>query len=113
MDEYVTRFTSLLNYVPYMQEEKAKIQCFISSLPNFMKENLDFDYPKTKDDAVWKAYICYQQMKQKNEGSKGSLNKKGISLIPNKHSRFVGGRNVQQKSLSKFLARNQPKASYS
>ena len=25
MDEYVTRFTSLLRYVPYMQEEKDKI----------------------------------------------------------------------------------------
>jgi len=50
--EYVKRFTSLLRYVPYMQEEKAKIQHFISSLPNFMKEKLEFDYPRTMDDVV-------------------------------------------------------------
>jgi len=74
-----------------------------------MKEKLEFHYPKTMDDDVRKDRIFYQQMKQKNEGSKGSLNRKGRSLIPNKHSRFVGGRNVQQKPLSRFLARNQPK----
>jgi len=33
-----------------------------------MKEKLEFDYPKTMDDAVRKARIFYQQMKQKNEG---------------------------------------------
>lgn len=83
MDEYVKRFTSLMRYVPYMQEEKAKIQCFISGLPNFMKEKLEFDYPRTMDDAVWKSCICYQQMKQKNEGPKGGVNRKGRNLILN------------------------------
>jgi len=58
MDEYVKRFTSLLRYVPYMQEEKTKIQWFISILPNFMKEKLEFDYPRTMDDVVRKAHIC-------------------------------------------------------
>lgn len=58
MDDYVDRFTSLLRYVPYMREEKAKIQRFTSSLPNFRKEKLEFDYPKTMDDAVQKsAYV--------------------------------------------------------
>lgn len=51
-EEYVKWFTSLLQYVPYMQEEKANIQWFISSLPNFMKEKLEFNYPKSMDDVV-------------------------------------------------------------
>lgn len=38
MDEYITKFTSLLRYVPYLQEEKAKVQRFLSSLPTHMKE---------------------------------------------------------------------------
>ena len=63
IDEYVKRFTNLLCYVPHMQEEKAKIQCFISSLPNFMKDKFDFEHPRDMDDAVRKARICYQQMK--------------------------------------------------
>lgn len=59
MDEYVKQITSLLWYVPYMKEEKAKIQWFTSNLPNFMKEKLEFDYPRTMDDVVRKACICY------------------------------------------------------
>lgn len=63
MDEYVKQFTSLLQYVPYMQEEKEKIQRFINSLVNFMKEKLEFDYMRSMDDAVQKGHICYQEMK--------------------------------------------------
>jgi len=50
---------------------KCQDSTFFSSLPNFMKEKLEFDYPRTMDDAVQKARICYQQMKQKSEGYKG------------------------------------------
>lgn len=77
MDEYITKFTSLLRYVPYIHEEKAKVQRFISSLPTFMKEKLEFDNPKTMDEAVWKAQICYQQMKQKGEVNKSWPSKNG------------------------------------
>ena len=37
MDEYITKFTSLLRYVPYLKDEKAKVQQFLSSLLNHMK----------------------------------------------------------------------------
>lgn len=113
MYDYVTRFTLLIRYVHYMQEEKAKIQRFINSLPNFMKEKLEYDYPRTMDDTVRKARISYQQMKQKNQGSKGSLDRKGRSLTPNKHSRFANGRNIQQNSLNQLPVRNQSKMGYS
>jgi len=96
-----------------MQEEKSKIQRFISSLPNFMKEKLEFDYPKTMDDVVRKSCIYYQQMKQKNKGPKGGLNWKGRSLIPNKHSKFSNNKNIRQKPLNKITARNLPKTAYS
>ena len=33
MDEFITRFTSLLRYVPYIREEKEKVQRFVRSLP--------------------------------------------------------------------------------
>lgn len=60
MDEFVTKFTYLLRYVPYIREEKAKVQRFMSSLSAFMKERLEFDNPKTVDKAIRKAQICYQ-----------------------------------------------------
>jgi len=112
MDEYVKRFTSLLCYVPYMQEEKAKIHHFIGSLPNFVKEKLELDYPRSMDDAMWKACIFYEQMKQKNQGPKGGVNRKGRNMIPNRQAKFANSINVQQKPLSKFPVRNQPKAAY-
>jgi len=68
MDEFVTKFTSLLRYVPYIREEKAKVQRFISSLPQAMRERIEFDNPKSMDEAIRKARICFQQNKQKGEG---------------------------------------------
>eukprot|EP00253_Pinus_taeda_P012585 PITA_12585 len=41
MDEFVTRFTSLLRYVPYIREEKAKVQRFVSSLPRICGKELN------------------------------------------------------------------------
>lgn len=61
MDEFITCFTSLLCYVPYIREEKAKVQRFVSSLPLYMRERIEFENPKTVDEAIPKARICYQQ----------------------------------------------------
>ena len=59
MDNYVTKFTSLLRYVPYLREEKAKVQRFLSSLPSHMRERIDFVNPQTMDEAIQKARMCY------------------------------------------------------
>eukprot|EP00253_Pinus_taeda_P012064 PITA_12064 len=50
MDEFITRFTSLLRYIPYIREEKAKVQRFVSSLPLYMRERIEFDNPKSMDE---------------------------------------------------------------
>lgn len=63
MDEYITKFTSLLRYLAYIREEKAKVQCFVNNLPSFMKERLEFDNPKITDEAIRKAHIYYQQIR--------------------------------------------------
>jgi len=59
MDEFITRFTSLLHYVPYIREVKAKVQRFISYLPLAMRERIEVDNPKTMDEMIRKAKICY------------------------------------------------------
>eukprot|EP00253_Pinus_taeda_P032966 PITA_32966 len=61
MDEFITHFTSLLRYVPYIREEKAKVQQFVSSLPPYMRERIEFDNPKSMDEVIRKARICYRQ----------------------------------------------------
>ena len=60
MDDYVTKFTSLLRYVPYLREEKAKVQRFLSSPPTRMRGRIEFVNPQTMDEAIRKAQMCYQ-----------------------------------------------------
>ena len=77
MDEFVTKFTSLLRYVSYILEEKSKVDWFMSILLVFMKDCLELHNPKTMYEATRKAQICYQWMKEKGESDKVWLNKKG------------------------------------
>ena len=87
MDEYVTKFTSLLHYVPYLREEKAKVQRFLSSFHVLMREIIDFVNPQTMDEAVRKAHMCYQQYRTKENGGNGwKLGMNGLLV-----KRLVGG----------------------
>eukprot|EP00253_Pinus_taeda_P029666 PITA_29666 len=82
IDQFVTKFTSLLRYVPYIREEKAKVQRFVSSLPLTMRERIEFDNPKTMDEAIQKARLCYQQNKSKGENPGKRWTDKRGSKIP-------------------------------
>lgn len=84
MDEFITHFTSLLRYVPYIRADKAKVQRFVSSRPASMRERIEFDNPKTMDEAIRKGRICYQQGKQKGE----PLGKKWLDK---RSSKLAGG----------------------
>eukprot|EP00253_Pinus_taeda_P033796 PITA_33796 len=117
MDEFITRFTSLLCYVPYIREEKEKVQRFVSSLPPYMWERIEFDNPNSMDEVIRKARIFYQQSKQKGETAskkwnerkgfksnglnKGSRSGKGFGKGPN-------NRNVT-RTATKFKTSNEPK----
>eukprot|EP00253_Pinus_taeda_P022443 PITA_22443 len=117
MDEFITRFTSLLRYVPYIREEKAKVQRFVNSLPPYTGERIEFDNPKSMDEVIHKARICYQKSKQKGETAskkwnerkgfksnglnKGSHSGKGFGKGPN-------NRNVT-RTATKFKTSNEPK----
>ena len=80
MDEFITKFTPLMRCVPYIWEEREKVQRFISNLPLFMKEHLEFDNPKTMDEVIRKPHLCYQQNRQKRDGGKRWNGKKGVNL---------------------------------
>eukprot|EP00253_Pinus_taeda_P001689 PITA_01689 len=121
MDEFVTRFTSLLRYVPYIREEKAKVQRFVSSLPPYMRERIEFDNPKSMDEVIRKARICYQQSKQKGEtANRKWSDKKNFKLAGNFKGNHSGGikgtgKGINNRSATKttpkFRAANEPKAS--
>ena len=75
MDEIITKFTALLRYVPYLHEERAKVQRFLSSLPTFMKQIIKFENPKMMDKIIKKVQMCYQQTKQSDPGKSWNLKK--------------------------------------
>ena len=77
MDEFSTNFTSLLRYVPYLKDEKEKVQRLLSSLPSHMKERIEFVNTKTIDEVIRKARMCYQQSKVKGEIGRSWPPKKG------------------------------------
>eukprot|EP00253_Pinus_taeda_P031463 PITA_31463 len=119
MDEFITRFTSLLCYVPYIREEKAKVQRFVSNLPPYMWERIEFDNPKLMDEAIRKARICYQQSKQKGETARRKWNeKKGFKSIGHNKGNRSGKENGKgpnsrstPRTASKFRTANESKIS--
>ena len=55
MEEYANKFLELLRYVRYIKDEKVKIQCFLSGLPQSHKDRIEFDEPRTLKEAIRKA----------------------------------------------------------
>ena len=51
------------------------MQRFLNCLPAVYREKIEFDNPKTMDEAVRKARLCYQQFKGKGEHGKSWVNK--------------------------------------
>jgi len=93
MDEFITKFTSLLRYVLYILKEKAKVQQFITSLLLFMKERLEIENLKTMEEVICKAQICYQQKKPKGDLSKRWTDKKGSKFL----SSYKGNKGIGNK----------------
>ena len=54
MKDLSSKFLSLLRYVPYIIDEKPKIQRFVSCLPTRFKDRIEFDNPKTLEEAIRK-----------------------------------------------------------
>ena len=65
--ELCSNFLSLLRYVPYIIDEKTKIQHFLSCFPIMFKERIKYDNPKTLEKAMRKENLYYNQNKKKRE----------------------------------------------
>ena len=68
MDTFINIFLYLLHYVPYIKDEKVKIQQFLGCLSPNSWEMIEFDMPKTQDTTLHKAKLCYEhgQLRQDN-----------------------------------------------
>ena len=75
MEEFVMKFVYLQCYVPYLKNEKAKVYWFINFLPPTYKDKIEFDMPKTIDEAIRKDKICCILFKQRSKLTRTLQNK--------------------------------------
>jgi hypothetical protein len=54
-----------MRYVPYIKDEKVKMQRFISGFPRPFRDRIEFDEPNTLEDTIRKARYFYEQFKNK------------------------------------------------
>ena len=66
-EEYTSRFLELLRYVPYLKEEKTKVQQFINMFSATFKDMIEFDDPRSLEDAIEKLNHFYEQPKHRSE----------------------------------------------
>jgi hypothetical protein len=63
MAEYENKFLGLLKYVGFIKDEKVKIQRFLSGLPSFYKEKIQYDETKTSIETIRKDKYLYEKGK--------------------------------------------------
>jgi hypothetical protein len=61
MDEYEKGFFELLKYVEFIKDEKVKIQRFLSGLPFFYNENIQYDNPRNLEETIRREKYLYEQ----------------------------------------------------
>jgi hypothetical protein len=61
MDEYERIFLELLRYVDFIKDEQVKIQRFLSGLPSIFSDKIQYDDPKTLEEAIRRAKCLYDQ----------------------------------------------------
>ena len=70
------KFLDLLRYVDCLKDEKIKIQRFLSGLPSFYKDCIQYDEPKSLEEAIRKAKHMYKQSKGKTDFRRSWKDKK-------------------------------------
>jgi hypothetical protein len=63
MEEYEKRFFELLKYVDLIKDDKVKIQRFLSGLPSFYSDNIQYDNLKTLEETIKRERNLYEQRK--------------------------------------------------
>jgi hypothetical protein len=87
IDEYERRFLELLKYVSFIKDEQVKIQRYLSGMPYFISDKIQYDDPKTLEETIRRDKFLYDQHKgrptfqrvwEDKKKSKMDQRKKGI-----------------------------------
>ena len=85
--ELNSNFLSLLRYMPYIVDENPKVQRFLSCLPFHIKDRIEYDNPKTIEEAMRKETFYYEQNHKKE--SMSNSNAKRSNNFEQKKKGFV------------------------
>ena len=77
MDAYEKRFHELLTYADYIKYQKVKIHRFISGIPTFYKEKIQYDISNTLKEVIGKEKHLYKL--DKNKEHKNLKDKKSVT----------------------------------
>ena len=94
MKELNSKFLSLLRYVPYIVDEKPKVQLFLSCLPYHIKDIIEYDNLKTLEKAMRKENLCYEQNHKKE--SMTNWKAKRTNNFEQRKNVFVPNRNFEE-----------------
>ena len=61
MEEYEKWLFQFLKYVDFIKDEKVKIQRFLSGLPTFYSDNIQYDNPNTLEETIRRERHLYEQ----------------------------------------------------
>ena len=101
MKELNNKFLNLLRYVPYLVEEKPKIQRYLSCLPFNIKDRIEYDNPKTLEEAMRKATLCYDTNRKREGISNWKSHKPSNFELKKKNFRFSGNSGFSKEKFSK------------
>lgn len=63
IDEYERRFLELLKYISFIKDDTVKNQRYLSGLPSFISEKIQYDDPKTLGHTIRRAKCLYDHQK--------------------------------------------------
>jgi hypothetical protein len=63
MEEYERRFLDLMRYVDFIKDENVKIQRFLSGMPSFYKNKIQYDDPRSLEESIRRSKCLYEKRK--------------------------------------------------
>ena len=100
IEELNNKFLSLFRYVSYIVDKKPKVQWFLSCLPYHIKDIIEYDNPKTLEEAMRKANLCYEQNHKKE--SMTNWKDKRTNNFEQRDKGFVPNRNFKNNNTRNF-----------
>ena len=100
MKELNNKFLSLLRYVPYIVDEKPKVQGFLSCLPFHIKDRIQYENPNALEEAMRKVNF-FQEHNCRKETMTNQKAKK-IYNFEQRRKSFVPNRNFRNNNTQNF-----------